>query len=107
MQTLTSPFEQLEQPVSLQLETTAVEPEEGILLRTIVPSLASEEVQSNDIRPLTPEITYPYPLYKSEEYYSRRLAMKPNQVGLYVFYILDDPFYTDLIALYKQGLIGN
>ena len=106
MQTLTSSFEQLEKPVSLQLGPTAVEPEEGILPRTIVPSLGSDEGTSNDIRPLTPEITYPYPLYKSEEYYSRRLAMKPNQVSLHVFYVHDVPFFP-FVVLSKLHFIGN
>ena len=46
-------------------------------------SLSTAEIGTSfDIRPITPEISYPYPLYKGGDYYKRRLAMKPNQVGL-------------------------
>ena len=85
MQTLTGNFEQQQPPVLHQLGPTAAEHQEGAIERTISPSITSEnESASHYIRPITPEVTYPYPLYKTEEYYNRRLAMKPNQVSKYI-----------------------
>ena len=80
MQTLADTFEQ-QQPVSFQLRpTVAADHQEGVTARNF-----EDESVSHDIRPITPEVTYPYPLYKTEEYYSRRLAMKPNQVSQIYF----------------------
>ena len=83
MQTLADTFEQ-QQPVSFQLRpTVAADHQEGVTARNF-----EDESVSHDIRPITPEVTYPYPLYKTEEYYSRRLAMKPNQVSKYIYFVL-------------------
>ena len=89
MQTLADNFEQQQQLVSFQLgPTAAADNQEGVIERTIASTITSkDESVSHDIRPITPEVTYPYPLYKTEEYYSRRLAMKPNQVRKYISFI--------------------
>ena len=90
MQTLSSFFEQPQQPLSLQLvSTTGVDHSQVVTPTTLISSFTSEDITTlshsgiacSDIRPISPEITYPYPLYKSEEYYHRKLVMKPNQVG--------------------------
>ena len=89
MQTLTGTFEQQQQPVSLQLRPAEVDHQEGVIARTIVPSITTEdESASDDIRPITPEVTYPYPLYKTVKYYKRRLPMKPNQVSKSTCFVL-------------------
>ena len=87
MQTLADTFEQ-QQPVSFQLRpTVAADHQEGVTARNF-----EDESVSHDIRPTTPEVTYPYPLYKTEEYYNRRLAMKPNQVSKYIYFVLSKMF---------------
>ncbi|XP_040581367.1 uncharacterized protein [Lepeophtheirus salmonis] len=48
--------------------------------------LFPEEETSYPIRPLTPEITYPYPLYKSSNSKSKTLLLKPNQVNFVVLH---------------------
>ena len=84
MQTFSSSFETRQSlPPHLGNQSTT-DLIEGSSSGTVVSSsLSTEEiVTSFDIRPITPEISYPYPLYKGGDYYKRRLAMKPNQVGL-------------------------
>ena len=83
MQTFSSSFE-THQPLPPHLgNQSTTDLVEGSSSGTVVSSsLSSEEIgTSYDIRPITPEISYPYPLYKGGDYYKRRLAMKPNQVG--------------------------
>ena len=83
MQTFSSSFETRQSlPPHLGNQSTT-DLIEGSSSGTVVSSsLSTEEiVTSFDIRPITPEISYPYPLYKGGDYYKRRLAMKPNQVG--------------------------
>ena len=83
MQTFSSSFEtrqSLHPHLGNQSTTDLIE---GSSSGTVVSSsLSTEEIGTSfDIRPITPEISYPYPLYKGGDYYKRRLAMKPNQVG--------------------------
>ena len=83
MQTFSSSFETRQSlPPHLGNKSTT-DLIEGSSSGTVVSSsLLTEEIgASYDIRPITPEISYPYPLYKGGDYYKRRLAMKPNQVG--------------------------
>ena len=84
MQTFSTSFE-TRQPLPPRLGNQST-PDliEGSSSGTVVSSpFSTEEIgTSYDIRPITPEISYPYPLYKGGDYYKRRLAMKPNQVGL-------------------------
>ena len=92
MQTLTSSVEQ--HPRSLHMLTTSIEHPHIFTPTTTLSSPSTSEhhqptstqshLTSSDIRPSTPEITYPYSLYKTEEHYNRKLAlmMKPNQVSL-------------------------
>ena len=81
MQTLAHNLEQKQEPISLPVGSTSVESSENIKPETLSSSISADEIVSYDIRPITPEVTYPYPLYKSEDYYNKRLAMKPNQVS--------------------------
>ena len=87
MQTLSGSYEQ-KPPLSLALASTSVDHSTVVTPSTFISSFTSEGISSTthsgiascNIRPSTPEITYPYPLYKSEHYYNRRRMMKPNQV---------------------------
>ena len=80
MQTLAHSLEQKQEHVSLPVGSTSLESSEVIKPEALASSIASEDIIPYDVRPLTPEVTYPYPLYKSDDYYNKRLAMKPNQV---------------------------
>ena len=90
MKTLTSSLEQ--QSRSLHTLTTSIEHPHTFTSTSLsspstpdpIPTSTQSYFASSDIRPATPEITYPYSLYKSEEDYKRKLAlmMKPNQVSL-------------------------
>ena len=92
MQTLSGSYEQ-KQPLSLPLASTSVDHSTVVTPSTFISSFTSEGISSTthsgiasfDIRPSTPEITYPYPLYKSEHYYNRRRMMKPNQVSTEIY----------------------
>ena len=84
MQTFSSSFETRQSlPPHLGNQSTT-DLIEGSSSGTVVSStLSTEEIgTSYDIRPISPEISYPYPLYKGGDYYKRRLAMKPNQVRM-------------------------
>lgn len=94
MQTLSGSYEQ-KQPLSLQLASTSVDHSTVVTPSTFISSFTSEGISSTThsgiasscgIRPSTPEITYPYPLYKSEHYYHRRRMMKTNQVSTKFYY---------------------
>ena len=80
MQTLAHTLEQKQEHDSLPVGSTSLESSEAIKPEALSSSISGEEIIPYDIRPLTPEVTYPYPLYKSDDYYNKRLAMKPNQV---------------------------
>ena len=84
MQTFSSSFETRQSLPPYLGNQSTTDLIEGSSSGTVVSSsLSTEEIgTSYDIRPITPEISYPYPLYKGGDYYKRRLAMKPNQVGL-------------------------
>ena len=90
MQTLADSLKP-QQTINLHLESTPLESLEGVASGTLVSSsFSSEDLESYDyIRPITPEITYPYPLYKTDDYYNaKRLAMKPNQVSrFFIMYL--------------------
>ena len=90
MQTLAHNLEQKQEHVSLPVGSTSLESSEAIKPEALGSSIAGEDIIPYDIRPLTPEVTYPYPLYKSDDYYNKRLAMKPNQVCITksVFHII-------------------
>ena len=90
MQTLAHNLEQKQEHVSLPIGSTSLESSEGIKPETLGSSITTEDVIPYDVRPITPEVTYPYPLYKSDEYYNKRLAMKPNQVCAINFRISSD-----------------
>ena len=83
MQTFSSSFETRQSLPPYLGNQSTTDLIEGSSSGTVVSSsLSTEEIgTSYDIRPITPEISYPYPLYKGGDYYKRRLAMKPNQVG--------------------------
>ena len=110
MQTVPSSFEQQQQPLQL-VTTTTVECPQVVTTTTLDTSFASETITtsthsgitSSEIRPLTPEVTYPYPLYKSEEYYNRKLMMKPNQVSYYKFDLAESRFYFYLFICLRYA----
>ena len=83
MQTFSSSFETRQSLPPYLGNQSTTDLIEGSSSGTVVSSsLSTEEIGTSfDIRPITPEISYPYPLYKGGDYYKRRLAMKPNQVG--------------------------
>ena len=90
MQTLAHNLEHKQESVSLPIGSKSIESSEGVKPETLGSSFVSEDTVPYDIRPITPEVTYPYPLYKSDEYYNKRLAMKPNQVcNVYFSDLLD------------------
>ena len=80
MQKLVHNLEQKQEHVSLPIGSTSLESSEVIKPEKLGSSVTTEDVITYDVRPITPDVTYPYPLYKSDDYYNKRLAMKPNQV---------------------------
>ena len=80
MQTLAHNLEHKQDSFPPPIGSASVESSEGVKPETLGSSFVSKDAVPYDIRPITPEVTYPYPLYKSEDYYNKRLAMKPNQV---------------------------
>ena len=97
MQTLAHNSEQNQEHVSLPVGSTSLESSEAIKPEALGSSIAGEDIIPYDIRPLTPEVTYPYPLYKSDDYYNKRLAMKPNQVCITFFRIIAIKTLYDLM----------
>ena len=63
MQTLALNLEQKQEHVSLPIGSTSLESSEAIKPEALSSSISGEEIIPYDIRPLTPEVTYPYPLY--------------------------------------------
>ena len=78
MQTLAHNLEQKQEHVSLPVGSTSLESSEAIKPEALSSSISAEDIIPYDIRPLTPEVTYPYPLYKSDDYYNK--PTKPDQV---------------------------
>ena len=96
MQTLAHNLENKQDSVPPPIGSASVESSEGVKPESLGSSFISEDVIPYDIRPITPEVTYPYPLYKSDDYYNKRLAMKPNQVcDIQFLNSLNDIDFTD------------